>query len=348
MPMVLPKMAEPASLTRAPRFRVADILRARFGAAVLGALLGGCGLPETLEEACPASFAGDDLLEPAAWDVLWRVSCHRRFVGLGVGRVTKPAQRAAEAHAAYLEQNGVLDPASERYATTLADLFFEDPGWPSFTGVTALERLQAAEMPQALDGAVLTWDLFLGDVGVDPDAFFHDPYLRDVLFQPGWLGGGMATLPNAETGGRAGYLNLLFSFPSGLRTWKPVVYPREGQEGVPLSWRPRGPEDPLGSAAAVGFPITVTVGSDAVVGSDNPYELSAEAASLVDEDGVEVPLAMAGPGVYPWGDVLSTMAFAPAIPLRPGTTYTFTATVTWNIRSAEVSTTFTTLGAAGP
>jgi hypothetical protein len=311
-------------------------------------LLVGCGPPATINEACGKGFPGDDLLSSDTARFFERITCHRRFVGLGAGRVTGPAQDAANAHAVYLETNGVLDPDSPNYAQTLDDFFIEREDWSGFTGQTALERLQAANMVQAVEGAIGTWDVFLGDLEIDPDSFFADPYLRDVMFQPGWIGAGMGELDNPSQNSRAGYLNLLYAFPPSRRMFNPIVFPRDGQVDVPQLFTTYGdPSDPLSVSLRVGYPITVTVGSDRVDDAENPYLLEIEDARLVDEAGVSWELLQAGPGYYPWGANTATQIFATPDPLAPGTTYTFTATVVWNVRTAEVSSTFTTFGGGG-
>jgi hypothetical protein len=309
------------------------------------ALWAGCAPPATIEEACGKGFPGDDLLSTDTARFFERITCHRRFVGLGPARVVGPAQDAANAHAVYLESNGVLDPSSENYVQTIDDLFIEDDAWSGFTGVTALDRLQAAEMVQAVEGSIGTWDVFLGDLEFDPDSFIADPYLRDVMFQPGWIGAGMGELDNEAEGTRAGYLNLLYAYPPSRRMFKPIVFPRDGQTDVRQVFTTYGhPSDPLSVSTRVGYPITVTVGSDRVDDAENPYLLEIDDAELVDEDGTSWELVQAGPGNYPWGANTATQIFATLDPLLPGTTYTFTATVVWNVRTAEVESTFTTFG----
>lgn len=305
----------------------------------------GCAPPATLEEACVDAWEGSKSLDDAGYAFFHRVTCHRRFVGLSAAKVAKEAQGTAEDHAAYLDGNGILDPQSEHYAQTLDELFLEDETLQAYTGFSLLDRFRGSGWYLATEGNVGTWDLLLNNADVDVDALIADPYLRDIFFQPGWLGAGMATFLHPETGGTAGYMNLLYAFPPASRMARPVVFPRDGQIDVPVGFTTYGAEeDPLSAVRVAGYPITVTVGAEEITGRDNPYELTLLEATLTDSGGAELPLLTAMPGIYPWGNLNATVITAAIRPLDPGETYTFRATVRWNWGERDVEATFTTVG----
>jgi hypothetical protein len=302
-----------------------------------------CVLPDSVDAACPEEVIGaTDGLSVDGLDFMMRVQCHRRFLGLNAGKVTGPAQTAAGAHAAYIESNGLLDPASENFAFSLDDLFLEREGFTAFTGVTANDRLVAAGAFQANAGTG-TWDIFISSPSFTPDDLFADPYLRDAFLQPAWIGAGIADIRDPVGATAARYFNMAYAFPSNRLIVKPLVYPRDGQFDVPTEYTTRGSlDDPLSIAPTIGFPITVMVGSDRVEGTTNAYNLQIISARLEDADGTVVSLIEVEPARFSFGSLTSTAIFAPTTILRPGVDYTFEATVEWNIRRATVKTQFRT------
>lgn len=296
---------------------------------------------ETVDDACPETLAGESHLEPGTEGLLTRIACYRRFEGLAMPRITGGTQDAVTAHAHYMEINGILDPESPNYATTVGDLFFETPGLPGFTGASAIERLihfQAIDPTASLG----LWDVVLPHGGARlADETVLDPYTRDVVFQPLWYAVGYAVVDVPVQ--KAGYLSAVYSMPPNSHVQHPIVYPRDGQDGLPASYTPFGdPADPMSEVPVSGFPITVTVGSFEAGSGENPYDLHPVSASLVGEEG-EIQLIVVPPGSYPWGPMVGTIAYAPYEQLVPGHTYEFDARIRWNAypNGKDVHSTFT-------
>jgi hypothetical protein len=164
-------------------------------------LVSGCSY-ETIEDACRETVPGDRWAGNTPTTLFQRVNCHRRFVGLAAGKITKFTQAATDAHANYLEVNGVLDPESENFAVTLDDIFVEEVGLPGFTGATIFDRLAAQNAFDAADLNIGTWDVILGEVAEDEvDDLLYDPWLRDVFFQPLWYSSPVSTGADAVSSG---------------------------------------------------------------------------------------------------------------------------------------------------
>ncbi|HMV66326.1 MAG TPA: hypothetical protein PKA64_05710 [Myxococcota bacterium] len=292
----------------------------------------GCARGATVDDACPPSVQGPvGDVDPAAKEALLRVQCHRRFVGLPAGRATASAQLAADSHATYLELNDVLSGTTSGRA-----VFDELPGSRGFTGVSLGERLLAAGA--VTEGQTFgAWEALLPDALTGADDWFRDPYVRDALLQPGWAGAGVSHVP--VTGGAAAYINVVYDLPSNRRVTAPILYPRDGQVDVPTTFSTYGlPGDPLSAAGgAVGFPITITVGSTLVEGRDNPYQLRVDAASVIDaDDGTVLELIIVEPTALPFVVVSSTAILAPIEPLLPGHAYEIDAEVSWNMGAHRV------------
>lgn len=280
-----------------------------------------------------------------------RVQCHRQMAGLPAGKVTTQAQIAAEAHGTYLEQNEVL---SDENALGSA-LYIESGGGEAFTGQTAGDRLERTGAVGA--GADWeTWERVLLATD-DPDELFRDPWSREALLQPAWIGAGVDVIPypvvipdtdvaDTDVGDAEVdrlYINLVYGMPSYKAMVRPVVYPVDGQVDVPTSYTPSdAPDNPLAIAPEIGFPITITVGSDRLSSGSNPYGLALGAARMVDEDGLVVDLVTMNPQQLRSGDLRTSVVVAAREPLRPGVVYKLEANVTWNLRSAQVRTSFRT------
>lgn len=301
-----------------------------------------------VDEACPDSVWGEEHLDEGTEQMARRLSCFRRFVDLDDAWVDYEVQQATKAHAKYLEENEVLVPGSLNEAKSAHEIFVENMNLPFATGASVLDRLDASDATDALTSFGV-WDVFLGTTSVErADSLIANPFIRDVFFQPQWLGMGYAELPNqAET---AGYFNVVYSIPPDIRIDWPVVYPKEGQVDVPRSYQPLAHEDnPLYAKRARGFPITITVGSweSDVRGAPNPYGMKLLDVRLVDEFGEEHETAQALPRQYPWGDLQATVIIAPIQPLVAGVTYEMWATISWlSIQEKEVYTRFTAVGSA--
>jgi hypothetical protein len=305
----------------------------------LGLGLAGCAPNfESLDEACLDVLPGERHLQVPSV-LLDRITCYRRFVGLAPGKITRGAQRAAASHASYLEINDIVDED-----VSSEELFNEDPNLAGFTGITVWDRLEdAGAIDTESTVGIGIWNVFLSDVTeVDPDEHLADPYFRDVAFQPLWIGAGYAEL-DTVLGDTAGYMNMTYAFPPGRRIYNPVVYPKDGQTEVPLAWVPYGhASDPMSAQTIVGYPITITVGSDTVTGGTNPFELRVLSATLTGGRQGSIPLIEVLPGSYPWGQMQATVILAPVVPLFPDVEFTLEAEIEWNIHKRKISTTFTT------
>jgi len=87
-----------------------------------------CGCrPEfaTVDEACHDHVPGQANETDVAIDVFHRVNCYRRVARMARGSTDHRMSAAAEAHARYVEENGVP-----------ADFTTEEPGQPNFSGAT--------------------------------------------------------------------------------------------------------------------------------------------------------------------------------------------------------------------
>lgn len=296
---------------------------------------------ETLEDACPEELAGVSNMQPGTSAMLERFACYRRFEGLQMPRITAGTQDAVESHAHYIEVNGILDPESPNYAQDVSDVFREDPTLPGFTGRDIIERL-AHFQAWSLNTTFGVWNVVLPDGGAGvADLNVADPYTRDIVFQPLWytIGYSPIELPTVD----AGYLAAVYATPPAAHVNNPIVYPRDGQTGLPANFQTYGlPDDPLSIVPISGFPITVTVGAFEQTGGDNPYDLHAVSATLTGEEG-EIQLIVAPPGNYSWGPMLGTIAYAPYEQLIPGHTYDFDARIRWNAypNGKDVHSTFT-------
>ncbi|MCB9681995.1 MAG: hypothetical protein H6733_11045 [Alphaproteobacteria bacterium] len=310
---------------------------------VLALQLGCRATFDSVDDACPDGLAGDDQLEPGTEDALLRIACYRRFVQLAPGKVTLGIQKAVAAHAAYLEDNGLLSP--ERIDTL--NPWVENGSLTGFTGGNVYDRLYAAE---AIDHTadIGVWEVFLpvidGARAASIDDLFHAfPWARDPMFQPALIGYGYAEARGGDD--VYSYMNIVYTFPPNLRFDKPIVFPHDGQLDVPVGYVPFDwPGNPLNVRPGIGYPISITVGSyEGSLASANPYDLQLIEATLLGPDGQPVPLVTGGPGRYGWGDNQATVIIAADQPLRPDSTYELQATLSWNARTnKKVSTVFTT------
>ncbi len=301
---------------------------------------------ESIEAACPESLGGSEYVSEGGATFYTRLNCYRRYVNLADAWVGREVQQATRAHADYLDENGILDPTSPRYGTRASDVFEENSSYLGSTGRTSYDRLVAS-------GAIAPgepfglWAVFYGGADLsDPglaDAAVHDPWFRDALFQPWWRGGGIAEF---EVGGIPfAYLDIVYSFPPSTRMDWPIVYPKDGQVGLPTGYQLQGAQDdPLGSEGTIGYPISITVGSFEADSDDSPFDLVLQDVTLIGPDGEEEPnLRFGGPGRYTFGSVQATVVVAASQPLLPNATYTLDATITWKSRTNKrVTATFTT------
>ncbi len=292
----------------------------------------------TAEEACPTEVPGESLdnVPEEAAKVFREMSCHRGVAGISSARFDRKVQGATVAHVDYIEKNALAP-------LQVLDLH-ERQDSPGFTGVTVLDRSEAAKYDFDPDGYGL-WEAVWIDTfadGVDRfNYWFQDPSMREVYLASDWLDGGYAE-GQLTTGEHFAYLNMWYARPRGESADRPIVYPADGQEDVPTS--ASEPSDPC-NLEDVGIPISVIVGEDPGTGNvepgSNPFGIEVVAASLRTEKDDYVQLRNKVPGDGTSGLTYSAV-FVPRFPLEPKTTYLFEAVLEWNDESHEVSSSFTT------
>lgn len=325
---------------------------------------------EDVDAACVDNIGGEQRLEAEVRLYQRRLNCYRRYVNMNDLYVNDRVQDAVENHKLYLEENRILEAA----AGAGFNPFIEVRSNPFFTGANAVERLrytsaipgpgaegqlgqgqgQGQQGQQGGFGAQqwTGWEVFYREFDpVDADRHMEVPFIRDVVFQPGFQGMGMTTL-RYEVPGIGGvvgaYENVLITVggtPRGA-DW-PVVYPVDGQINVPTQYEVffKDNANPLYVADFIGFPLTVTMGGGSALGAvNNPYNIQLRGAVVKDENGNDVDYVATIPRGYPWGQMTNTVVVAPTRPLAPNTTYTFELTLS-NRDSLDirVETSFTTL-----
>ena len=309
------------------------------------ALATGCQDFTTLEEACHDVVPGEGSINNAdAVRGVNRANCYRRLAGLGRGRVQKHVQAATEAHAKYVEDN----------QPDIARIEYEHSAIPGYTGYDAFDRLDAAEYQfddTTFDMGLWELSYFFEEGGpsIDTmiDAMADDPYTRQILLQPSWRAAGLDTSSyDADLG--IGFLNMLvvYDYPANQRAENPVVYPKDGQTGVPPAVFVDDASDPLCNQV-VGYPVTITVGSVEAsrggVGAANPYSLEVLNAALIGPSG-PVPVDVRAPGDADrlGGDLVYTIALYPRAPLEEGAEYTVDAVIQWVDGEKDVQSSFRT------
>lgn len=299
----------------------------------LVALLAGCGKNyATVDEACSdeepegAEFGSDGGLEAFV-----RINCHRRLVGLREVAINEEIQQSVRSHAAYMDFHD--DPGDA-----------EEPGEAGFTGETVFERLDGAGLGIDWTRAAV-WNLITEGIEQSPaeaiDELAHDAYLRQVVLQPDIIAGGFAQV------GDWGYVNLVFRVPSTEHGARPFVYPVDGQQEVPVEWwspYQLQADDGIPDNQPVGYPITVTVGSETglLVSNENLYGLELLDASLTTSDGDDVPIHVVQPGMAAPITLLQTVLIVPEAPLDPNMEYALDVEVAWVDGRRRLQTTFHT------
>ncbi|MEZ4238314.1 MAG: hypothetical protein R3F59_19610 [Myxococcota bacterium] len=304
-----------------------------------------CARYDSVDDAC-RDLPGASGAPAEAAEVIGRIDCYRRFAGADGARIVPDVQEAAEAHAAWLARHGTPHGADWRA---------EAPDTRGFTGADALERLYTSGYLVRDVGTAFVWELLLplGGGYTRPelvDAHLADPFLRDLFLAPGWEAAGYAE--GVDPGGaRFGYLEVVTTFPSGTHSLRPVVYPADGQTGVPPAWRVQDPGDPaLADLPDVaGFPVSFTFGSNTFgSGSDNPLEVDVLRSELRGPGGL-VPHRIVLPGADAAGRNRATAALVPEAPLQPDAEYTWEVALSWVDVGARVLTgSFRTGAAAHP
>lgn len=220
----------------------------------------------------------------------------RRKMGLGEFVMDDRVNAASLAHAKYLEANSAFGHE-------------EIPGKPGFVGKTHRERLEAF----GYVGTAAENIAFGSDSAADAIAGLIDaPYHRMALLQPGKLQFGC---------GKAGKVLAMACATS--ETPAVVMYPYDGQVGVPTAWSKPEVPDPLAihnlSGKKVGYVVSFAVTSS------SPVQVRFDETRLQTAAGAEVPVLVN----TPINDKnLTREAFLiPASPLAPNTEYVATVKV---------------------
>lgn len=309
---------------------------------LLSLLLTGC-IPdfETVDESCKDEVPGAKEAPAEAADFFTRVGCYRRFVGIAQGRIRKPIQRAAESHLNYMVLNGSEETDFDWFSN-------EDPTKAGYTGGDIFERLSVAEYNDIDASSRFVWYTggtmenreeiaTLGGWGAIVDGWVDTPYLRQVVFQPAWEGAGLAYTEVETTEGTKGlhYGHIITYLPPAQREGNPIVYPKDGQTDVPLTYiHPDDLDDNPDTnidgipPGAHGYAITATFGSDEVVGLPNYLGIQVASAIVTGPEGV-LPAYLVLPRDSAYGLLAMTVILVPYDPLLPGTTYSVEMTATW-------------------
>lgn len=296
-------------------------------------LAGGCSNFESIADACKDSVAGDRDAPPGGVEVFERLSCYRRYAGLGAARMSPAISDAVSAHVAYLEFNIASDEIFKY------DLQLEERSRPGYTGETPIDRFDAAGF-ETDDTSIQSWSVFAGLSTEEPvtafiDREIHDPLFRDPFLAPGWQAGSFSVglLDPTLT---FGYLEAALFLPSQQNAFDPVTWPVDDQTGVPTEWinpwpiveASPPPFDVLPSLT--GYPITLTFGSDETAFdlADNPLDVQMRRSRVTGPNG-DVEHAILFPGPYFGGVNTSTLGLIPLDPLEPGALYEVEVEVSW-------------------
>lgn len=300
------------------------------------ATLVGCANYETVDDACSNGVRGERHGSAEAVELIGRISCYRRFVGLDRADIDKRVTEAVVSHATYLSVNQVM--------STGAPWQSESASVGGYTGDSATARLVASGFLIEGVSDAFVWELLL--TGFEDrtrtelvDELMIDPIARDALLAPAWEGSGYEPFTDPVAGAFA-YANIVLAYPSGSHTTRPIVYPQDGQTDLPTSWPGASV---AGFGGATGFPITFTMGSSQIVAaSTNPLEVRVLGSTITGPSG-PVPHTVLLPGPYASGVNWSTAVLVPTDPLEPDSVYTVEAELAWiDVASHTEELTFST------
>ena len=237
---------------------------------------------------------------PAAYDreLLAVLNAYRRLLGEGPVRFDRHLALAAEAHAAYLAQNGYQTPSFHD----------ERPGRAGFSGKYPWDRDLAFGWPSPLAGEVgIEWTHPMRPPLVMAsliDTVYHRlDLISDNLYA---AGGGRST-------GSSGAVVIDLGYGYLSRLPRAVVYPYPGQPGVPVAWTDLESPNPMpgGFGGQYGYPVTVDVPTAA--------RLSRVSLTLSNRR-VPVPVTVIRPGSSALN--ANQAAMVPDVVLDPYTVYT--------------------------
>lgn len=249
---------------------------------------------------------------------------------------------AARSHLLYLELNrpdGQLDATAHE----------EEPEAPGFTGAGPLDRARTygAVWPAAREVIEAGASSPAGSLAAWMDSIYH----RIALLDPGARAAGYDRGPLPADSDRRASVMVLGAVPeAGLGG--PVVYPADGQFGVPTAFYPGEVPDPLrlvpGARYPTGYPITVGFYGSTV------ESVVVRAASLADEDGRPVPFWLITPGDTSEArtELEQTLVLLPRKPLEADRSYVYqvdgVALTGTGARPFAVRARFSTAGAPAP
>jgi uncharacterized protein YkwD len=200
--------------------------------------------PSTFAEAGAPRPTGDMAADGLNW-----LNFRRQQIGLAAVARNAQIDKAALNHSNYQAANRIIT-------------HDESAGRPGFTGVTALDRLRAAQYPVPVSnyayGEVITSTPDTNGVSAAEDllaAIYH----RFVILEPKFLEAGAASV----TAG-SGYTYFTTNFATltlnrgGLGSGKLVVYPYSNQQNLPtLFYSDQEQPDPVPDRNEVGYPVSV-------------------------------------------------------------------------------------------
>lgn len=288
---------------------------------------------QTVDDACPKNFKGDNLGSDEAQAVVGRINCYRRLAGLDKGNLDDGVTAAVESHSFYMESNG-----------TQSGL--EDPSKSGYTGETVWDRFTAHEYTYPTVTGVYVWELVGDKSGVPLGArdlidewWIPNIYFRQAMLQPSWVASGFS-----EVNVDVVHMVVVHDLPARESADQPIVYPADGQLDVPTSvyWTSDPSIRDFSQGQLVGFPITLIVGGDTYADpAIDPYQLQLMSASLSGPGGTE-PIVTSTPADNE--ALRSAVAIIPQNPLEPGETYTLSYNLRWDLGDKEIEeeVTFTT------
>jgi hypothetical protein len=291
-------------------------------------LLTGCSVLDTLGLApgpCNTVNYGYSTPTDDAQRALEQTNCYRNLMGLARGRLHPELDDAAQAHAEYMAALGTI---THQESASESD----------FTGEWVDDRMEAAGYP--LEGGHMWSEIVAW--GHDPegavDAWMSTVYHRIPFTLSTWTHQGFG-----QTGDYSS-MSFVTPFPDGVRA--AIIFPADGQSDVPVDFdSDTETPDPAPDHGLVGYPITVTVGSDKTHGTDayNPYDLRLVDAVLWGPGGEEVDILTLDPTT---DDLIYAMAAViPVEPLAPESTYEAELTVDYAGTTETLLTEFTTAAA---
>lgn len=230
---------------------------------------------------------------PVQQAALQAANDYRERLGLPPFQVHPSLMLAAEEHANYLEENGLLS-------------HYQEPGKPRFTGRTVEERAQRAGYFQGVAEDIS--QQAEKDPAVAVDGLFDAPYHRIPLMFPHASDWGY---------GQKGLYHVVNVGIVPMEKFKVVHYPVDGEKGVPMQWQGNEIPDPLRLHAGVTWPV----GYPIVIGAfgDRVKEVRLSQAVLRDGEGREQALYINTPETDE--HLKQELILIPVKPLKPNMHY---------------------------